>query len=109
MEEYMDINDLKKMSLKKMSEILNVGENDIIGDSPLDDWLRKLCNKRYYQLDCQDVTTMFNQNVGVDFAAFKAFELLADDPICGLHDWQLLELISQNKDRIKDALNKYFD
>ncbi len=100
----MGINDFKKMS-----ELLNCNKIDIIGNSPLDDWLRKLCDKQYNQLDCQDVTTMFNQNIGIKFATYRAFELLSDNPICGLYDWQLLELISKNVEIIKITLNKFFD
>lgn len=103
----MGINDFNKMS--KMSELLNCDKNNITGNSPLDDWFRKLCDKQYIQLNYQDVTTMFNQNIGLEFAIYRAFELLSANPICGLYDWQLLELISKNVDMIKITLSKFFD
>ena len=94
---------------KKMSELLRINKNDIIGDSPLDNWLKELCDKQYSQLNCQDVTTMFNQDIGIEFAAFRAFELLAEEPICGLYDWQIFELIVEKMEIIKDVVTPYFD
>ena len=100
---------MKDINNKKIHELIHINLKDIKGESPLDIWFKNLCSKAFNQLDCYDVTTMFNQNIGIEVAALRAFSLLADDPICGLYDWQMLELIVENKEIIKDKLNPLFE
>lgn len=85
----MDIN--KKINLSK---ILEVNTSNLKKECPLDEWYINLVNKTYHDLTYTDVARMFSQDIHKNIAILRAFDLLKDDPLCGMFDGQILEQIS---------------
>lgn len=92
-----------------MSELLGIEKENIIIRCPLDEWLVSLCDKNYTELDCNDVIRLIHQNVGRIIGFRKAFDLLSESPLCGIYDWQLLELITEYCDEIKSYTEEFID
>ena len=93
----------------KISLLLGIEKGDIVGNSPLDNWLLNLCDKNYAQLNCDDVTKMLHQNIGVEIAIVKAFELLSINPLCGIYDWQLFNTVIECDEKIKQCEGKLLE
>lgn len=91
----MDIN-------KKMSELLNIRDDNDYCNCSLDVWFNNMIEKKYCELNCDDITKMLNQKIGLEYALLKAIDFLSDDPLCGLYDGHLLNLfLSQNFELLK--------
>lgn len=93
----------------RMSEFLDIQKEDIVIRCSLDEWLVRLCDKKYNELDCNDVIRMIQQNIGKIIGFRKAFDILSESPMCGKYDWHLFEIITEHFDEIKSYTEDFID
>lgn len=73
-----------------MSEFLGIQKENIVIRCQFDEWLVSLCDKKYSELDCNDVIRMIQQNVGK-------------------YDWHLFEIMTEHCDEIKSYTEDFID
>lgn len=99
---------------EKISKILNISE-EIDGKCEMDKWYISLLGKTIEEIDVKDIYRMLRQDILMEIAVPKAFEMLQEDPLTGeMYDGQLLEMLysvdvnkyEKSVDKVKGILGK---
>ncbi|WP_196595780.1 contact-dependent growth inhibition system immunity protein [Pectinatus frisingensis] len=97
-----------------ISKILNIS-GEIDQKCEMDKWYISLLGKTIGEIDVKDIYRMLRQDILMEIAVPKAFEMLQEDPLTGeMYDGQLLAMLysvdvnkyKRSVDKVKGILEK---